>query len=144
MVPTEPLTVSEATEAWKRGHDVPSFEWAGFTLNFGAKAVGAVHIEKLVGFVLDCDALRSPLQTCAQALARELRSPEIVYGPDSFSPFQEALGVEDGSSLAEILSSAQRSFGLPVGTIREMAGDDGELNLDRRCYYVETIDLGKR
>ena len=127
--------------SWTRGEDVPSFSWAGFHLSFGQRAVAAVHIEKLSGFVLDLDGLRSPLQMCAQALASELRSPKIMYGPDSCSPFEDVLCVEDGVSLAEISSNARRRCGVPAGSIREMADEAEELYLDSRCYCVQTIDL---
>lgn len=141
FLPGERLSVSDIMAAWERGEDVPSFWWAGFHLNFGKRVVAAIHIEKLSGFVLDIDGLRSPLHMCAQALAHELRSSKIVYGPDSCSPFQDALCVEEGVSLAEILSNAKRRCGVPAGTIREMADEAEERNLDSRCYCVETIDL---
>ena len=144
FVPRERLSVSDVTASWTRGEDVPSFSWAGFHLYFGKRAVAAVHIEKLSGFVLDLDGLRTPLQMCAQALASELRSPRIMYGPDSFSPFEGVLGVEDGVSLAEIFSNAKRRCGDAAGSIREMADEAEELNLDSRCYCVETIDLEDR
>ena len=144
FMPEERLSVSDVTATWKRG-DVPKFSWAGFRLYFGERAVAAFHIEKLAGFVLDLNGLRSPLQMCAHALACELRSSEILYGPDNFSRFEKALGVEQGVSLAENLSAAKRECGVPAGSIREMADQNGEeLNLDSSCYYVETIDLEER
>jgi hypothetical protein len=141
FLPRERLAVSDVMAAWEPGQDVPSFQWAGFNLYFGKRAVAAIHIEKLSGFVLDLDRLRSPLQMCAQALARELRSSTIIYGPDSFSPFQEVLCVEEGVSVAEIVSNAKRRCGVPAGSIREMADEAEELSLYSRCYYVEAIDL---
>jgi hypothetical protein len=141
LLSRERVSVSDVMAAWERGEDVPSFSWAGFNLRFGKRAVEAVHIEKLTGFVLDLDGLRSPLQMCAQALAHELRSSKIMYGPDSFSPFQEVLNVEDGVSLAEMFSNAMHRCGVPAGSIREMANHAEELNLDSRCYCVEAIEL---
>jgi hypothetical protein len=101
----------------------------------------ASHLEKFAGFVLDLDGLRRPLQMCAQALAFELPSSTIVYGPDSASPFQEALCVVQGGSLSEILSVVKVKCGVPANSIREMADEDEELRLERRCYYIETVDL---
>lgn len=143
FVTSERLSEDELLAAWERG-DTPSFEWAGFHLYFGRQAVEATHIEKLAGFVLDLDQLRGPLQACARALACELRSPSIVYGPDSSSPFEVALDVVACSSLPEILAIARRSCGAPARSIREMAGDDESPNLDRSCYYVEVVELGER
>lgn len=71
------------------------------------------------------------------ALAFELRSTMIVYGPDCFSPFQEALAVERGASLQELLATARRVCGDPAESIRGMANDDEQLNLTSKCYYVE-------
>jgi len=139
FLPDERLSASEVMAAWKQGKDLPSFWWAGFHLNFGEGAVAAIHVEKLAGFVLDLDGLRSPLQECAHALASELRSPTLVYGPDSFSPFQTTLCIEDGRSLAAMLSEANRLCGPPAVTIREMADQAEELNLDRDCYFVEAV-----
>ena len=122
------------------GKDTFPFQWAGFNVRFGTRAVQAVHIEKLAGFVRDLNGLRDPLRACAQALARELHSSKVVYGPDCFSPFGRVHGVEDGVSLDEILSDARQLCGEPVGSIREMADQDEDLNLDRRCYFVEPIE----
>ena len=141
FVPAERLSVSDVNTSWTRGKNLPTFSWAGFQLYFGKRAVEAIHIEKLWGFVLDRDGLRTPLQMCAQALAKELRSARIMYGPDSFSPFQGTLRVEEGASLAEILPNARRRCGDPAESIRDMADEAEELNLETRCYYVETIDL---
>lgn len=126
--------------AWKHG-ELPRFHWAGFSLYFGQAAVRAVHIEKLAGFVLDVEGLRNALGSCVHALARELHSPRIVYGPDSFSPFQEVLDVDKGRSLEEILSDAKRLCGAAAGSIRGMADENEELNLDLGCYFIETVHL---
>jgi hypothetical protein len=137
------VSVSDVSTAWNRvDGDIPSFWWAGFHVCFGRHGVAAIHIEKLVGFVLDIDGLRNPLRSCAQALAHELRSSRIVYGPDAFSPFQHAISVclEDGGSLTDALWDAERRCGVPVSTIREMADEAEELNLDSKCYCVETVD----
>ncbi|MEX0702316.1 MAG: hypothetical protein WD069_09495 [Planctomycetales bacterium] len=136
------LSEDEIQAAWARG-DTPSYQWAGFHLYFGRRAIQATHMEKLAGFVLDLDQLRDPLQACAKVLACELRSPFIVYGPDSSSPFEEALEVGAGSSLPELLSIARRKCGDPAPSIREMADAEEDLRLDRNCYHVENIDLGE-
>ena len=77
FLPGERFSASDVMSAWKRREDGPSFWWAGFHFKFGERAAVAVHIEKLSGFVLNT-GLRSSLQVCAHALARELRSSEIV------------------------------------------------------------------
>jgi hypothetical protein len=141
FVAGERLSEDEILTAWGRG-DTPSYQWAGFHLYFGRRAIEATHMEKLAGFVLDLDQLRDPLQACARALACELRSPFIVYGPDSASPFEQVLDVGAGSSLPELLSIARRKCGDPAPSIREMADAEEELRLDRNCYYVEIVDLG--
>ena len=140
LVPEGCLTASEVEAAWKRG-EPPSCQWAGFTLRVGHRAVAAVHLEKLAGFVLDLDGLRRPLQTCAHALARELGSSAIVYGPDAFSSFQLVFDVvAECGSLTEVLAEAKRRCGESVGSVREMADEDAELHLDARCYCVERIE----
>lgn len=139
LVTAERLSVSEVAATWHRA-DLARCTWAGFSLHFGRQAVEGVHLEKLAGFVLDRERLRVPLQQCAHALARELRSSAIAYGPDCFSPFQRARRADEGVALAEILATAQLECGGPAASIREMADDDEELKLDRQCYFVEEIN----
>jgi hypothetical protein len=43
--------------------------------------------------------------------------------------------------LSEILSVVKVKCGVPANSIREMADEDEELRLERRCYYIETVDL---
>jgi hypothetical protein len=137
----ERLSEQGILAAWDRG-DTPSYQWAGFHLYFGRRAIEATHMEKLAGFVLDLDQLRGPLQACAKALACELRSPYIVYGPDSASPFEQVFDVGASRSLPELLAIARGKCGEPAPSIREMANAEGELKLDRNCYHVEIVDLG--
>jgi hypothetical protein len=140
IVDCERLTEDEVQAAWARG-DTPSFKWAGFNLYFGRRAVEATHLERLAAFALDLDQLRAPLQACARALAGELRSPSIVYGPDSSSPFEAALDVVADSSLSEIIAVATRSCGAPARSMRDMVvGDDG-MPLDKDGYFIEVVDL---
>lgn len=104
-------------------------------------AVEATHLERLAAFALDLDQLRAPLQACARALARELRSPSIVYGPDSSSPFEAALDVVADSSLSEIIAVATRNCGAPARRMRDMVvGDDG-MPLDGDGHFIEVVDL---
>jgi hypothetical protein len=142
FLPCEHLSENDVMATWGRG-DAPSFNWAGFHLYFGKRAAAAIHLEKLAGFVLDHDQLRDPLQACARALASELRSPSIVYGPDSSSPFEDVLYVEEGASLPEILANARRTCGVAARSIREMDDEDEDLNPQQGCYYVEAVDLGE-
>jgi hypothetical protein len=141
VLATEHLSASAVITAWDRKEDVPSFLWAGFHLYFGERAVAAIHLEKLAGFVLDLDELRSPLRGCAEALAVELRSSAIVYGPDSVSPFEEALWVEKGGSFEELIATARHRCGEPARDVRDMADDEQQLNLETKCYYVEALHL---
>ena len=147
--PIESFTQFKPDERWserdisaeQEPHEKLCFEWAGFTLYFGRNAVFAIHLEKLIGFVLNIDDLQAPLLACIRTLARELQSPMIIIGPDCFSDFQQAYEVADGSSLDDILDRAKRICGKHVSRIRDMADSDGELNLDSQCYYVEPVAL---
>jgi hypothetical protein len=43
-------------------------------------------------------------------------------------------------SLADILATARLECGEPAGSIRDMADEDEELNLESRCYFVERLN----
>ncbi|MGQ0505183.1 MAG: hypothetical protein ACT4TC_07660 [Myxococcaceae bacterium] len=135
----ENLAASELEAAWARG-DTPSFEWAGFHIYAGRRAIHATHLEKLIGFVLDLDHLRQPLRMCALALAQELGSSQVVFGPDSASPYELASeGFMEGRSLQEILQVAIQRCGPPAHDIRSMADENEQLVLEGSCYFVETV-----
>jgi hypothetical protein len=141
----EYLSDQRVSADWER-HETPRFEWAGFSLYFGRNAVLGIHLEKLIGFVLnldDCD-LQTPLLDCIRALARELQSPMIIIGPDCFSNILKASEVADGSSLTNILNRAKRICGKQVSRIRDMANSDEELHLDQHCYYVESVTADEK
>lgn len=140
LAANEPLSADDIEAAWRRG-DTPSFSWAGYHLYFGRHAIEATHLEKLAGFVLDLDALREPLRDCARALAGELGSSQVVYGPDSASAFEVAAdGFAAGSTLAEILQVAATHCGPAASSIQAMANADEELQLERGCYCVELVE----
>lgn len=143
FVSTESLSSTDIEEAWKHG-DLPRFVWAGFGLYFGRAAVRAVHIERLLGFVLDVHELREPLRLCVHALARELHSSQVVYGPDCASPFQAVLDAEQGRSLDEIVLDAKRRCGPAAASVRQLANEHEELNLEEGCYCLDAIDLRLR
>jgi len=130
--------------AWEQtapgAEELVTFHWAGFRLVFGRRAIFAAHLEKLIGFVLNLDGLREPLRACARALARQLRSPLVAYGPDSALPFERTFdSVIDGHSLDDVLVRAAELCGEPAQQIEGMMFDGRECR-EQHGYFVEVID----
>lgn len=138
-VAAQALDERQTLRAWDM-NEAPSLEWAGFSLYIGRHSLEATHLEKLAGFVLDLDGLQGPLRACGRALAAELGSPAVMYGPDSASAFElVSEGVRDGRTLDELLHLAEVQLGPPAEDIRSMADEHEALRLVQRCYVTERL-----